>query len=76
MLIFCMRCYRLLGPSTLVYKQIYKNDPVCLTCRREGAETFPPQSKEVLLVEMEKLALVIPMAEERRKWTTYFDRDF
>ena len=66
----------MLGPSTPVYQEIYKNNPVCLTCRREGGEVFPPRSKEVMLVEMEKLALVIPMAEERRKWTTYFDRDF
>jgi hypothetical protein len=76
MLIFCVRCYRLLGPSTPVYEEIYKNEPVCLTCRREGGETFPPQSKEFKLVELEKLALVIPKAEERRKWTTYFARKF
>jgi hypothetical protein len=76
MLIFCVRCFRLLGPSTPVFKEIYKNEPVCLTCRREGGETFPPQSKEVMLVELEKLALVMPRAEERRKWTSYFDRDF
>jgi len=76
MLIFCVRCYRLLGPSTPVYKEIYNNNPLCLTCRRKGGETFPPQSKELMLVEMEKLALIIPTAEERRKWATYFDRDF
>jgi hypothetical protein len=76
MLIFCVRCYRLLGPSTPVYREIYKGDPVCLTCRKESGEIFPPQSREVRLVEMEKLALVIPRSEERRKWTTYFDREF
>ena len=66
----------MLGPSTPVYKEVYKNDPVCLTCRRESGETFPPQSKELRLVEMEKLALVIPLTEERLKWSTYFDRNF
>ena len=63
-------------PVDSIYKEIYENEPVGLTCRREGGETFPPQSKEVMLIELEKLALVMPRAEERRKWTFYFDRDF
>ena len=71
MLIFCERCYRLLGPSTPVYQDVYKNHPLCLTCRRQDGETFAPQSKETMLVEMEQRALVIPSLEEREKWLKF-----
>ena len=49
MLIFCVRCYRLLGPSTPVYEEIYKNEPVCLTCRKEGGEHSRRNRKKLSL---------------------------
>lgn len=71
MLIFCEKCYRLLGPTASVYEEVYANHPVCLTCRMNDGETFPPRSKENMLLEMEKRTLVIPSAEERLRWCPF-----
>lgn len=74
MLIFCERCYRLLGPTDSVFEEIYANHPVCLTCRTNDGETFSPRSKEDLLLELEKRTLVIPSADERLRWSPFLKR--
>lgn len=71
MLIFCEKCCRLLGPSTPVFKEVYKSHAICLTCRTENGETFALQSKERKLLELEKQTRVISNAEDRRKWSPY-----
>ena len=71
MLIFCEKCYRLLGPTDQVYKEVYANHPVCLTCRANDGETFSHQSKEKMLLEVEKRTLIIPSADERLRWSPF-----
>jgi hypothetical protein len=71
MLIFCEKCYRLLGPTASVYEEIYANHPVCLTCRTNDGETFPAGSKGKMLLEMERRTLVIASADERLRWSPF-----